>query len=418
MSASSAQAMPADAAEEAPAPIIACTVSRGLDAFGGLVAEMESALGEGWGDLTLREAEAYLAQPEADSLEFLAIAVGREDEHELALVERVVSAAKALDKAVILVAGEVGPAALHRLLKLGAQGFVPYPLPEGELAAAIARLPAPGASAGQSGARGRGGEGRRAAILPVHGLAGGVGATTFAVNLAWELAGAASAPRVCLLDLDLQFGSVGTYLDLSRREAVAELLSEAEAIDADALRQALTTCRDRMEVLTAPPDMAPLDLIGPEGAARLIDVARGEFDYVVIDMPRSVTQWTGTVLERSDLYFAMVALDLRSAENALRLSRAVAAEELPAERLRWVLDRAPGRMDLGGRSRLRRLAEVLDVRIELLMPDGGRAVADACDDGVPLAEAAARNPLRREIARLATSLHARGAAEHAARAAG
>ena len=65
-------------------------------------------------------------------------------------------------------------------------------------------------------------------ILPVHGMAGGVGATTFAANLAWELATITKtdAPRVCLIDLDFQFGSVATYLDLPRKEAVFEVLSD------------------------------------------------------------------------------------------------------------------------------------------------------------------------------------------------
>ena len=53
---------------------------------------------------------------------------------------------------------------------------------------------------------------RDGVVLPVHGFAGGTGTTTFAVNLAWELANideGDDALRVCLLDLDLQFGSVG-----------------------------------------------------------------------------------------------------------------------------------------------------------------------------------------------------------------
>ena len=64
----------------------------------------------------------------------------------------------------------------------------------------------------------------------VHGLAGGTGATTLAVNLAWELANAdkKNAPSVCLLDFDLQFGSVATFLDLPRREAVYEMMSDTE----------------------------------------------------------------------------------------------------------------------------------------------------------------------------------------------
>jgi pilus assembly protein CpaE len=400
----SANAAASEVAQQAP--VVACTVARDLDAFEGLIAEMEACLGEGWGELTLEDAEPFLDDPEAAGLEFLAVAVGPEDEDRLDLVARLVAAARARGVAVILVAGEVRTTVLHALLKLGAHGFVPYPLPEGELAAAIARLPPPGSCGAEAPPKRRAPRGRAAVVLPVHGLAGGVGATTLAVNLAWELACLPEAPRVCLMDLDLQFGSVATYLDLPRREASVELLAEAPTADADGLTQALTTFRDRLRVLTAPPDMAPLDLLTPEGVERLLAVAGASFDYVVVDMPRTVTEWTGTLIEAAHLYFPVVQLDLRSAENALRMSRAVGAEELGVERLRWVLNRAPGRLAIAARSNLRRLAQSLDVKIELLMPDGGRAVAEAGDQGRPLGEAAPRNALRREVARLAGTLHA------------
>ena len=409
------------ASEPAPdeAPIVACAVARDLDAFDGLIAEMETCLGEGWGELGFDDAEAFLAQPEAQALEFLTLAVGPEDEDRLDLIGRIVAGAEGRGIAVILVAGEVRPTALHALLKLGAHGFVPYPLPEGELGAAIARLPAPGAAKREEEAEPRRAarDDRSAVVLPVHGLCGGVGGTTFAVNLAWELARLRDEPRVCLLDLDFQFGSVATYLDLPRREASVELVADATHTDSDGFMQALTSFRDRLRVLTAPPDMAPLDMLTPEGAERLIEMARTNFDYVVVDMPHTVTQWTGTFIEKAHLYFALVQLDLRSAENALRLSRAVLAEDLPGEKLRWVLNRAPGRFDVSGRSRLRRLADGLDVKLEILMPDGGRAVAQAGDEGLPLGEAAGRNPLRKEIAKLAATLHARNTAAGAGRAA-
>ena len=37
--------------------------------------------------------------------------------------------------------------------------------------------------------------------------------------------------------------------------------------------------------------------------------------------------------------------------------------------------------------------------------NGGKAVMEACDHGLPLAENAAKNPLRKEILKLATSVH-------------
>ena len=104
---------------------------------------------------------------------------------------------------------------------------------------------------------------REGVLIAVHGLAGGTGSTTLAVNIAWELANIdkKDPPRVCILDLDLQFGSVSTYLDLPRREAVYELLSNTESMDDEVFMQGLLSFNDKLHVLTAPSEMLPLDLI-------------------------------------------------------------------------------------------------------------------------------------------------------------
>ena len=51
-----------------PHAIVACTISRDVQIFDLLIEDMETALGENWGDLSFDDAAAYLAQPEADSL--------------------------------------------------------------------------------------------------------------------------------------------------------------------------------------------------------------------------------------------------------------------------------------------------------------------------------------------------------------
>ena len=131
-------------------------------------------------------------------------------------------------------------------------------------------------------------------------------------------------------------------------------------------------------------------------------------------MPRTVVQWTETVLSEAHVYFAMTELDMRSAQNTLRLIRALKGEELPYEKLRYVLNRAPGFTDLNGKSRIKRMAESLDIKIEVLMPDGGKQVVQSNDHGVPLSEVAAKNPLRKEIAKAAEALMATELAESSA----
>ena len=238
-------------------------------------------------------------------------------------------------------------------------------------------------------------------------MAGGTGATTLAVNLAWELAllNTSDTPNVCLLDFDLQFGTASTYLDLPRRDAVFEMLSDTENMDEEIFGQSLLTFEDKLQVLTAPADMIPLDLITPEDVGRVIDMARAHFEYVVIDMPSTLVQWTETVLAAAHIYFVTLELDLRSAQNTLRFKRALQSEDLPVEKLRYALNRAPKFTDLGGKARVKRLAESLDIAIEVQLPDGGKPVTQGGDHGTPLASSAPKNPLRREIAKLAASIN-------------
>ena len=132
---------------------------------------------------------------------------------------------------------------------------------------------------------------REGALIACHGLAGGTGSTTLAVNLAWELAELSKSkePRVCLLDFDMQYGSVSTYLDLPRREVVMEMLSETESLDEEVFGQALLPFQDKLQVLTAPSDMRPLEIIHPEEAERGIKMAGSHVD-VGGDGPRQ-TPW-------------------------------------------------------------------------------------------------------------------------------
>lgn len=390
-----------------PSPLIACTISRNVQNFDLLIEDMEAILGEAWGDLGFAEALAFIGQQETGSLEFVAVAIDETDEDDLVMLGEIIALASRKKIKVILIAEDVSPAALHQLLRQGADEFVPYPLPEGELQAAIERLKKPVVlvaetpSLAPSLTKGDG------VILAVHGLAGGTGATTLAVNLAWELATVekANPPRVCLLDFSLQFGSVATYLDLPRRDVVFDMWSDTENMDDEIFRQALVAFEEKLWVLTAPPDIIPLDLISPDDVRRVLDQARKHFDYVIIDMPGTLVQWTEAVLNAAQIYFTTLELDMRSAQNALRLKRALTAEELPIEKLRFCLNRAPKFTDLNGKSRIKRMAEGLEISIELQLSDGGRAVCQSSDHGQPLASSAAKNPLRKDIAKLARSLH-------------
>ncbi len=400
--------------EEKSKPIVACTLARDVEEFALLIEEMESELGDSWGDLDFDDAAEFFTQPEAAELEFIALALDDADRARMTDVCELIQIAKDADIRVILVTKAVSPTVLHQLLRAGADDFLPYPLPEGALREAIERMRTPEAAPAAPAAPAPSTEGllersapRNGSVFVAHGLAGGTGATTFATNLAWELCNISKtdAPRVCIIDLDLQFGAISTYLDLPRRDGIFEMWADTEAVDFEAFRQALLTFEEKLHVLTAPSDILPLDMIGPEDVATIINRAKAQFDYVVVDMPSTVVQWTETVLDLADVYFALIELDMRSAQNTLRMVRALKSEDLPFDKLRYVLNRAPGFTDLSGRSRIKRMGESLDIDLEVQLPDGGKAVTQACDHGLPLALTAPKNAVRKEIQKLAKSIH-------------
>ncbi|MEM8823275.1 MAG: AAA family ATPase [Pseudomonadota bacterium] len=415
-----------------PEPLRAVSVSRDVQEFDLLIEDMEAELGEGWGDLDFVEATAFLQQDDAKTLEFIVVAVDKQDEDRLSLIKTVISQAKRAGLKVVLVAEGLGPIALHELLRAGADDFAPYPLPEKALADAVARIRAPGmpdnedmmrragadtvdgetvdptAAAGLPMTVTGGGKtgSKDAGLFAFQSAAGGDGATTLAVNLAWELAtiDRAAAPKVLLIDLGLQFGSVATYLDLPRKATIYDLLTDVSAMDEQAFLQALSPYKDKLSVFTAPSDILPLDLIGPEEVTALLKLARSAFDIVIVDMPGTLTSWTDTVITESDMFYLVCELEVRSAQNALRFQKLLQAEGIPSTGLSYILNRAPGKMDMTGRSRIDKMADSLDIKFHTVLPDGGRQVTDTNDQAQMLRDGMPKAPLTKEIAKFAAEI--------------
>lgn len=386
--------------------IKACAIARNIEDFDLLIEDMETELGAHWGGLNFDNANTILESDQAKDLIFITVAVDKQDEENLTPIVDTIRIAKSRNIKVILVAHNLSPMSLHQLMRVGADDFAPYPLPEGALHEAIERLSEQSAPPEKPTASQPAGKTHEGMIIAIYGVAGGVGATTLAVNLAHELQmeGAKEDKSVCLLDFGFLFGSVATYLDLPRKEGVFELLTEASAIDRETLKQAMITTSSKLDILTAPPEALPLDIVGAEEISRILEVAAQSYDHIIVDMPTNLVSWSEVVLERAQVFLAIMEVDMRSAQNVLRFLRALKSEDLPYEKVQFALNRAPKFTDMTGKGRVRRMAESLDIEFDFLLLDGGKAIQNAGDHGAPLAEVARKNPLRKQIRKIAISI--------------
>ena len=366
-----------------------------------LAGALDLTFGKGrWLSVSHADAIGALGELSADEQRFVLVGAQSDDESTVSSAVSLIGAAKQIGCKSVLLAEALNPSSMHAIMRAGADDFLPLPVSASTLQETVETLgatPAGQAPAGKS----------PGLIYAVYGVAGGVGATTLAVNLAWETALEVekSKQRVAILDFNFLFGSVATYLDLPRREAIYEMLSDPDSVDDDLFGQALSKPEGgKLSALTSPVDALPLDIVEPGDVRRLIDLARRNFDYVFIDMPQTLTHWSDLILTEAEVFFAVMESDMRSAQNMLRFVRALQAEELPTEKLVICLSRAPACTELTGKSRIKRLEESLNITFAHRLPDGGKQIREACDQGEPLVKAAKGNALRKEIRSMAKDL--------------
>lgn len=387
-----------ETAETAPEALV---FSEGFSAADKLVQDLNTHFGEDqWLAVAGADAEKMLSLASAED-SFTIIALSSDEPARVQATADLIRQARRLGLLVLLVVGEVSSRTMHQIMREGVSEFAPYPEPAGALVDAIDRMRLARTSGNLPAITG-GAPRRLGKVVAFYGVAGGVGTSTFAVNFAWELTQMVrrDGRRVALLDFNFQYGSIATFLDVPRREAVYELVSEASSLDQTGLTQALSTYKDRLHVLTAPRDALPLDIVSPADVEAIINLAREAFDYVVIDTPQALMNWSEKVYAAADDFYACMEIDMRSAQNMYRFLRTLKAEDMNLDKLRFVLNRAPGLTDLSGKNRVKRVAESLGVTFHHQVPDGGKQVVNSCDQGVPLAEGAKSSPVRKEIVRM------------------
>ncbi|MGC2191734.1 MAG: response regulator [Candidatus Dormiibacterota bacterium] len=128
---------------------------------------------------------------------------------------------------------------------------------------------------------------------------GGCGKTFVAVNLAAALK-LETGGRVCLVDLDLQFGDVGVMLNLDHAKTITELVDSESALDWEFVDDILADGPEGIRVLLGPFSPEFGDLVRAENVRAIVDVLRREFDYVVVDSGSQLSEATLEATELAD----------------------------------------------------------------------------------------------------------------------
>jgi pilus assembly protein CpaE len=235
-------------------------------------------------------------------------------------------------------------------------------------------------------------------VYSMFGAKGGVGTTTLAYNIAASIA-AEGVYRVALIDGSLQFGDVRALLRVD--EAAPSILQlPTNKIQKTDIEEVIYRDRSGVHVLLAPPRIEMSEMILARDLDKLISLMRRLYNVVIIDTASTVDDILLAFLDASDELIQVVTYEHPALLQARQLTATLLAAGFPAQKLRYLVNRADstGGMPKGA------LQEQLGRTADFEVVSDGLLVVEANNRGEPFVTLGPDAAITRDVRRVAERL--------------
>jgi len=215
-------------------------------------------------------------------------------------------------------------------------------------------------------------------VVTIFSTKGGIGKTTIATNLGAAL-GFDEVNKVCILDVDLQFGDVGLFLNIVPKVTIADLIKDFQNLDGSMLEKYLSKYSDNVKVLAAPARPEQADDVTATHLSAIIKQLQYNYDYIIIDTAPLFNDITFNILEMSNMILVATSQDLPTLKNVKLCLEIFESLQYPANKIKVILNRADS---IGGMT-IQDSESLLRRKFLSSMPSDGRTVVTAVNQGVP-----------------------------------
>lgn len=222
-----------------------------------------------------------------------------------------------------------------------------------------------------------GGEPGGGEVITVFSPKGGTGKTVLSTNLAAVLA-ATTDDRVLLVDLDLQFGDAAIMLGVDPERTLSSLVLDPGELDAEKLAGFTIRHRSGLDILAAPLRPEEAELVGESKVLALLEVARREYDVVVVDTSPFFYGPMLALLEPTDHLLLLCGLDVPTLKNVRLSLRTLELLGFPRDRTNLVLNRVAPKVGVT----VEDVERALELRVGFEIPNDP-VVAQAVNRGTP-----------------------------------
>lgn len=188
----------------------------------------------------------------------------------------------------------------------------------------------------QSPNRKRKNEGVKGYVFTFFSTASAVGKTVLAVNYAADLA--ERGYKVCLADLDLQFGDACNYLGITPETTFFNYYEQDD--DKRDTSLCMTETNFGFDVLAAPLEVDEGFIIDAETIVQAINQLRDDYDYVLLDTTTGFTGISLAILEQTDVLYLPCVVDFIPSIKDLKIGLETLYKlQFDYQRVRLILNR-------------------------------------------------------------------------------
>lgn len=231
-------------------------------------------------------------------------------------------------------------------------------------------------------------------ILSIFGTKGGVGKTTVAVNLAVALQ--KKGKKVLLIDLDLQFGDVGVFMDVLTYDSISDLVTEGD-FTLSTVKSYFFTHSSGVHLLLAPQSPEFAELVKPEHVNKIVETVKDSFDYIIFDLGPTLDECVLQALELSDTIYFIITPEISTLKNTKTCMNVLSTLEL-AKKIKFILNK-----DGDSYVKKKDMEAALDDEIVLVIPSEPKNTIAGINRGVPIVIANPKSKVSKEIVRYANS---------------
>lgn len=283
---------------------------------------------------------------------------------------------------MLLISQDATAEFLMSAMRAGVREVIPTTGNPEALQAALARLLRKCRPQGAASAR----EGQVFAFLSCKG---GSGATFLAANFAYVLA-SEFGKRVALIDLNLQFGDAVIFVSEQPPPSnLAELSQQIHRLDASLLAASMLEATPNLFVLASPEDPAHSTDVKREHIEAIIRLARSHYDFVLLDVSRSLDGISLQALDMADTIFPVLQLTLPFVRDGKRLLSIFRSLEYPRTKIELIVNR----YEKGGELSLQDLEGAVDGKVSHVVPNSYVAAAASVNLGIPIVKGNRSNPI-------------------------